>query len=217
MTGAGCTCYLCYMSSAEDGKGAVEASTTIIVKGGTTSSRYDREMARRKQSAERRRKAQDDMYRIRAEARERGEMARIGTQAFINEASPRLVLHYMNRDGTIRQDCKSEITMVPKISRPSELEATFALVCPRCLARDVPMGEAQMLVREGHRPFTIREERNQAKGLPGKGDVVMLEYGWGVKEPVMIAGTVSCHDIIRCNNVNCDYAVRIEDSKVWEV
>lgn len=182
---------------------------TIIVKGGTTSGRHDREMQRRKADAERRRGVQDAMYRRRDLAKTQGGVARIGETLLLNQGSPRLVLNYLNADGSLRQQCKSEITVVPKKDRPNEWETVFALVCPRCLERGLPAGESQMLVRDSHRKFDIDESK--------KGTVIMLDYAWGYREPVVIAGTVTCHDVIRCNNYNCNYAVRIEDSKVIEV
>jgi hypothetical protein len=202
------------MSSTDDESAG---GVTIIVKGGTTSSRYDREIQRRRVDAEQRREEQNRMYRQRREAPSRGAASRIGEAALINQSSPRLVLNYLNADGSLRQQCKSEITVIPIKDRQNEWETMFALVCPKCLARGLPMGEAQMLVRDTHRKFHIRETRNPAKGLPGKGDVVMIEYAWGIREAVKVAGTVTCEDIIRCSNHNCNYAVRIEDSKVREV
>jgi hypothetical protein len=194
--------------SSDDGEKA-ESVPTIIIKGGTTSGRYDREIARRKADAEQRRGVQDAMYERRAKSQTAGDLARIGESSFLTQGSPRLVLDYLNSDKTIRQQCKSEITMVPMKDDPTQLDMMFALVCPRCLERGLPAGESQMLVRNSHREFALDERK--------KGSVVMLEYTWGFREPVVIAGTVTCKDIIRCANHNCGYAVRIENSKVVEV
>jgi len=196
------------MSSDSGGK-AADGVPTIIVKGGTSRGSYDREVQRRKADAEHRRQKQDAMYRRRDHARQHGDIARIGETSLLNQSSPRLVLNYLNADGSLRQQCKSEITVVPKKDRPNEWETVFALVCPRCLERGLPAGESQMLVRDSHRKFDIDERK--------KGTVIMLDYAWGYREPVVIAGTVTCHDVIRCSNYNCNYAVRIEDSKVIEV
>lgn len=157
------------------------------------------------------------MYDRRAEARSRGELARIGETSFVNNSTPRLVLHYLNHDKTIRQSAICEITADPTVDAEKIGKAMmFTMVCPRCVARGVPMGDAQMLVRDSHRRWTLHTEKDVGKGYPGAGDVVMVEFGWGQREPVIVAGTVSCHDLIRCDNHNCDYAVNIDHSRVFE-
>jgi len=129
----------------------------------------------------------------------------------INQNSPRLILRYLNKDGSIHLECKSEITLVPppNSSDAAPLEMMFAMVCPRCVSRGVPQGEAQMMIRESHRKFWIDEKR--------KGQVEPLEWPGGVREFVTICGTVTVQDIVRCSNYNCNYAVRIENSNIREV
>ena len=178
-----------------------------IVKGGTTSSRYDNHVAKEEEAARGRRAVQDAMYAKRAEKRKPGELVRLGSMNFVNQTTPRLVLSYLNKDKTVRQQAISEITMIPIEGRSGEVEMTFTMVCPRCVARGVPQGQSQMHVRESHRKFWLDERQ---KG------VVKVEFGWGEKQIVMIAGTVTCQDKIRCDNTNCDYVVRIDHSNVIE-
>jgi hypothetical protein len=181
---------------------------TVFVKGGTTTSSYDKEIKRREVDAERRRAVQDAMYATRARGQRLGEMVRLGSLAFVNQTTPRLVLSYLNADKTVRQQAISEVTLVPKEDEPNKWVTTFTMVCPRCVARGVPQGEAQMFIRDEHRKFWIDERR---KG------VVTVEYAWGVRQTVFVAGVVTVQDIVRCSNYNCDYACRIDQSNVIEV
>jgi hypothetical protein len=179
-----------------------------IVKGGTTSSAYDAEVAKTEDDARRRRLVQDAMYAKAQGPKKPGESVRLGSNRLINESSPRLVLSYMKKDKTVRQQAVSEIATSAIPDRPEEIEANFTMVCPRCIDRGIPQGQAQMHIRDSHRKFWLDERKR---------GVVMVEYGWGEKQAVLIAGTVTCEDVIRCSNHNCDFACRIDDSKVYEV
>jgi len=179
-----------------------------IVKGGTTSSRYDAEMQKSEQEAQRRRIVQDAMYAKADAPRQLGESVRFGSRRLINETTPRLVLSYMNKDNTVRQQAVSELATSSIPGRPEEIETNFTLVCPRCVARGVPQGQAQMHIRDSHRKFFLDERKR---------GVVTVEYAWGTRQAVLIAGTVTCQDIIRCSNHNCDFACRIDDSRIYEV
>ncbi len=184
-----------------------------IVKGGTTSSSYDAELQRRKADADARRAHQDMDYATQATAAQQGVAARLGTMGLINRASPRLVLKYLARDKTVRQECLSELTMVPDAADPKKIDLMFTMVCPKCVARGVPQGESQMMIKDSHRKFTVDERK--------KGTLVMVEfhYGDGIvrKRPVIIAGEVTVNDIVKCDNYNCDYKCRIDKSNVIEV
>jgi hypothetical protein len=185
---------------------------TILVKGGTTSSSYDKEMALRRADAERRRAFQDAQAAVARNnglSREGFSIARLGSARMITQETPRLVLYYMNADKTVRQECKSEITFYEDPTRPGAMDMMFAMVCPRCLERGIAEGESQMLIRSSHRKFWIDERL--------KGSVVALRDPWGNPDPVIICGTVTVQDVVRCSNHNCNYAVRIQDSKVYEV
>ena len=186
---------------------------TVIVKGGTTSASYDKEQARRRADAEARRGAQDAQAAVGQSGARRDDggfsLARFGSARMITENSPRLVLYYMNKDHSVRQECKSEITFYEHPTKVGEMDMMFAMVCPRCLERGIAQGESQMLIKASHRAFWIDERL--------KGTVVALRDPWGNLDPVIICGTVTAQDAIKCSNYNCTYAVRINDSKVYEV
>lgn len=181
----------------------------VIVKDGTTSTAQDRLNHEQRSDAEARRQA-DDAQRARADGVKLDDSGftihRLGSLNLVDGDSPKLVLHYMNPDGTVRQDCESEITQ--ELGADGTLVTMFAMVCPKCVARGVAMGHAQMLIRDTHRRFDLDVR---------KAGPVVVEYAWGFRKQVVVAGTVTCHDVIKCDAAGCGYRVRIDDSKVWEV
>lgn len=186
---------------------------TVIMKGGTSSSSYDKEMAKRNADAERRRALQDEQAAVAAQGakvdKDGFSLGRLGSARMVTQQSPRLVLYYMNKDKSVRQECKSEITFYEHPTKPGEMDMMFAMVCPRCLERGIAQAESQMLIKAAHRKFWLDEKL--------KGQIVALRDPWGNLDPVLICGTVTVQDVIRCANYNCNYAVRINDSKVYEV
>jgi hypothetical protein len=182
-----------------------------IVKGGTTSFRYDQEMKKKAAEAEARRNAEEERFQAAREGVQGTEeglvAARLGNYSMVNNTTPRLVLFYMNKDGSIRQECKSEITMLPDpLGGP--LDMMFALVCPKCLERGLPQGECQIMVRNSHRKFWLDTTK--------AGVIVLRDPFAGVPDPVIVSGTVTVEDRVKCSNYNCTWSVKIDNSKVWE-
>lgn len=178
----------------------------VFTKGGTSSGRYDREIAKKKANAEKRRKHQDTQMSIaQRQGGADGSVARLGSHRMVSGESPRLVLRYLNRDRSVRQECISEITHVGG-DKPGEVDMMFSLVCPKCLERGLPQGESQLFVRKSHRNFDI----NMTKAGPRRVDTPQGP------QVVLVCGEVTVNDIIRCSNYNCTWTVRIIDSNVSE-
>jgi hypothetical protein len=180
---------------------------TVIVKGGTTSSRYDKEREERRHAAEHGRQHQDKQMRAAAV----GEAmtpdgfvsSHLTSLRLLDRGAPQLVLHYMNRDRTIRQSCVAEIVMLP------DGDELFVMVCPKCLERGEPADNCQVMVKKSHRSWEL--------DLKKQGTVVMLRDPFGKPFQVKICGEVSSQETLRCSNFNCTWAVRVERSEVWEV
>ena len=179
---------------------------TVFIKGGTSSTRYDNAIAKKKADAEARRKKQDVMYHEAAHASEKGAVSRIGSQKLITNESPKAVLYYLNKDGSVRQECISEITMLPLPG--GEVDMMFTLVCPHCLERGVGQGESQLMVKNSHRKWHLRED------IPADKKFVMLEDPYGNPIHVNVAGWITVEDTIRCSNYNCNWACKIDKSRV---
>jgi len=182
----------------------VGIAPTVFMKGGSSTGNYDREMARKKANADQRRKHQDLQMAVGSrQGGADGSMAKIGSQRMVTPESPKIVLFYQKMGA----DCISEVTQVPHPSIPGALDTTVTLVCPKCLERGLPMGEAQLIIRESHRKFTIDERKRGPK---------MVHSGFQ-QQLVNVCGTLTVHDVVRCSNYNCTWAVRIDDSIVREV
>jgi hypothetical protein len=177
-----------------------------IVRGGTTSSTHDRRQHEAKVAAEAGRRKADDQNRAArfgsGMTQEGFVSARLHSLRMMDRGAPQLVLYYMNRDKTVKQECVSEVFVA------DDGDSGFTMVCPRCLERGDAMGLSQMKVMNSHRAFHIDQRRN--------GEMVDLVDPFGKPFHVRICGTVTCDDEIKCDNCG-NFAVRIEDSKVWEV
>lgn len=189
---------------------------TVIVKGGTTPGSYDKHVAELHADAEARRDHQDKLFRMPqglTVGNEGGDafaqaVRLYSMQMSSAQLSPKLVLHYRNRDKTIRQSCVSELIEVPSQTGLG-IDRSFTMICPKCIFRGEKAGNSQMHIVSTHRRFYIDTKR--------AGTFEEVIYDWDEKENVLIAGTVSCDDIIKCSAFNCDYAVRIDESDVFEV
>jgi hypothetical protein len=188
--------------------GGVKAPV-VFMKGGSTSAAYDKQIAQKKADAEARRSLQDQQMDVANRPAQLGgpaEVARLGSHKMITSESPRLVLRYLNRDKSLRQECISEVTSIAG-QRPGEIDTMFSLVCPKCLERGLPQGESQLFVRNSHRKFHLDTRKAGPR-------IVETPFG---RDVVLVCGTVTVDDPVRCSNFNCTWAVRIDGSDVREI
>lgn len=177
----------------------------IIIKGGTAPSSYDRERETGRRMGELGREHQDKQMRAAAAGDQITSdgfvSSRLHSLRLADSDAPKLVFYYMNRDKTVRQECVGEILYTP------EQEEFFTLVCPKCIERGEPADRAQVMVRKSHRIWEL--------DIRKAGTLVRLRDPWGKEFWVRLAGTVTAQDTLRCSNFNCDWAVRVDDSKVY--
>jgi hypothetical protein len=178
----------------------------IIVKGGTTSSAYDKQRAKQAHMSEVGRAHQDRQQAAAAHGagmtKDGFVHAKLTSLRMHDTGSPRVVFYYLNRDKSVRQECVGEIVLTP------DGDELFTLVCPKCLERGEPHGSSQVMVRKSHRKFFLDTKQ--------EGKMVQLIDPYGVPFYVRICGTIFVDDLIRCSNFGCTWAVRIADSKVEE-
>lgn len=127
-------------------------------------------------------------------------MARMHSLRMMDHGHPQLVLYYMGRDKTVRQECVSEVFMTGD-------DTGFTMVCPKCLERGVAHGLAQMRIMNSHRKFTLDPRR--------AGESVQLRDPDGKSFWVRICGTVTVDDQVRCDSCGI-WKVTVENSRVWE-
>lgn len=185
---------------------------TVIVKGGTTSSAYDKARNEQKQLTELGRahqEKQEQASKAGAVMTKEGFVhSKLSSMRMMDNGSPRVVFYYLKKDKTVWQECVGELVMLP------DGDELFTLVCPKCLERGEPHGSSQVMVKKSHRKWAL-DTRTRAQG--GKaGTMVQLIDPYGKPFHVRICGTVYVDDIVRCANFGCTWAVRIADSKVEE-
>lgn len=175
----------------------------VMMKGGTTSSRYDRERQRLEAQGKQGREHQDkQMQAANAGVMQTDQGLAIASMRSMNlqqQGAPLLVLQYLNADKSVHQECVSEVVI------DADGDTSFVMVCPKCVARGEPMGLAQVMVRKSHRKFELDTRR--------AGELVKVESN-GRPAMVRICGTVTVDDTIRCAGHLCDWTVKVIDSKV---
>lgn len=182
-------------------------SPQAIVKGGTTSYAYDQMIRAKEADANRRRDYQDNVRKMIEDDVDAG----LGVGGFhekrmVTNESPKLLLKYLNADGTVYQECISEV-IEDFDPFGGSVNMMFTLVCPDCAARGLPQSECQIMVRSEHRKWFLDERKR---------GVVPVETPWGV-QVLHQAGTVTVQDIVKCSNFMCTWAANIDDSKVRRV
>jgi hypothetical protein len=199
---------LANMSDSPKGGGSnIGASPlTVIVKGGTSTSAYDKDRAMREHQSELGRKhqaKQEESARLGPGMTKDGFVhSKLTSLRMMDSGSPRVVFAYLNKDKSVRQHGVGEVVVT------GDGDMLFTMVCPKCLERGESHGASQVMVKNSHRKWYL-DTRKQ-------GTMVELRDPDGVPFYVKICGTVYVDDIIRCTNVNCTWAVRIADSKVEE-
>ena len=199
-------------------------SSLIMVQGGTRSSRYEQQRAERRHRSEASRDYQDTLatatrrqdHRTTAklfgmDASEAGVgVSNLSTHSSSMRGTPKLLLRYMNRDRTMKQECISQVIQLPNPQFPNNIELAFDMVCVRCLEAGEEHGAAQMLIKQSHRKFWVDDTLS--------GTLVTAEMPDPNGNPIVLvlAGTITTQDIVRCSN-NCGFSVRIDNSEVWQV
>lgn len=172
---------------------------TVILKGGTLSSKQTNEIKQAEHEANQRRAQQDQQMAAAAQPLGPGAVGSMRSRRMITQDSPRLVLWYKKHE----QECVSEITMVA--GSAGVMDPMFTLVCTKCLERGLPQGQAQLQVRNENRKFSIDHTTRGPKKV----------FFGSTSQIVQICGTVTVEDKVRCPS--CGWTVRIVDSKVEEV
>jgi len=193
-------------------KPELEAPMAAWVKGGTTSLRHDQEVEKRYAEAEERRRAEAARHQF---ALANPDEARVHSMKLSDRSrDAKVVLAVKHaKDTTLTAWIECELIVRP------DGELWLQLACPRCIFRHHRhLSDAQLLIRQTHRWFDLDERtKDQRKpGLTGlcRGDLwVNPDEPHG--PPIVVAGTITVKDLIRCSNLGCDWAARIDDSVIY--
>jgi hypothetical protein len=178
----------------------------LLVRGGTTSSAYDKEMQQRIADAEVRRAEADADRKIAQIPIERG-----GGMIFENKLAdpmtgPRVLIKYVGRTKDVLMEQLCEL-----VADEMSGDHMLIFVCPECFRRGVPSGFAQCHVRSKHRQWhldlkdagTIKSVRNS--DMPNG-----LEF-------YTHAGSIMDTDVLRCDGTNCGASFKIHNNVMYRV
>lgn len=178
-----------------------------FVRGGTTSSAWDAEKARLHHESDQRRAHQDKQYdAIDAAQGSLDTKAAMLSRGSVNSrTNPKVVIEYVYNDSVLNREALCEVAMVPHPEDSSQPDMILVLVCPRCLERTGRQDDAQLVIRESHRKFWLDTDKASIWYNPIDGSVHNL------------AGTITVQDRCQCSALGCQWAFRIDDSKLREV
>ena len=175
---------------------------TVFVKGGTTSSKFDAEVATMKADQLARQTEQDEEIKL----SKTETMANTGGQSLASRKTmdlgssnthPVAVLQVLLSHGAREQYIQADIIIA---SDPStgEITRTLNLVCPSCVARGLPQAQSQIKIDSRNKKWDLDE---RVKG--------QVWVDPDTNQPYVLAGKVECAETCRCPQVGCSYAFKI--------
>lgn len=173
------------------------AVPTIIVRGGTTSSAFDTQVAELKADQLRRQAEQDqEIQLVRKEGARRYEMD-LGTP---NKAPVAVIQvevgakreQFIQADVVVSSDASGGLVM------------QLVIICPKCVSRNIPQSQAQLTIDSRNKRWSL-DERTAGQ--------VWIEPG--TENAYVLAGTVDVAETCSCPNVGCGFKFRISNKSEY--
>jgi hypothetical protein len=186
-------------------KTPLELPMGMWVRGGTTSSKHDAEVAAGRADAERRRQIEDNRQRL---VMQNPNEARLRSIELTDHNRDPAIVLLLEKPEDLASEQTCELThnplAVPLRGEPFEL--VLQVVCPACVYRHKRlMAEAQLQIRQSNRYF----ELDKAK----MGEVQITRTG----VPIILAGTITTHERITCSYLGCRFQFMIDKSIIRPV
>jgi len=182
--------------------GGVPRSFQAIVRGGTTTTAQDNRIRAFEHDSNERRAVHDCEKAIASIPVERGG-GKMFANNFADVFSPMTPVTYYPAG-------KSEklIDMLCDVIVDDNKEHILIFVCPECVKRGVPSGQAQCHVKFSHRKWFLDTR--------GAGEIRQMQSAGGVT-PYVFAGFVMDSEKLTCSNENCGCSYRIHKGKMYRV
>jgi len=175
-----------------------------FVKGGTTTSAWDKRKQREYAEADQRRKHQDSQRQaVKRAAGDPQYRAALFSMQLSSPAHPKVCLLYKARDSAQDRQSICEIAITAHPDRPDQPDLKLFLVCPKCLERTGRQDDAQLMIQSHHRRFWLDESKAG----------IWVDSVSGVS--YRLAGTVTTDDLCSCTALGCDWKFRIDDSVLY--
>jgi hypothetical protein len=168
-----------------------QVSPIIIVKGGSTPASYDKEIHELEADAEKRRDEQDEARKLCSKPVEEGGGQLYNKWFGHPKDDPKVLIKMVNSKGETEYEMLCELVV-------EELATSMSLifVCPDCVERGIPQGQAQVRVNDKHRKFFLDD---RTKGQP-----IMFDG-----EVYVSAGLITDSETLRCSNFQCGFKCKI--------
>lgn len=179
----------------------LEAPLGAFVKGGTTSSTWDREKKRQYRSADARRRHQDRQRQaVKHAAGSSAVRAALLSLQLGSPQNPKVCLTYKARDAALERDAICELIEQPEHGVTHYI---LVLVCPVCLHATGRQDDAQTMVNSRHKKLWLDESKRGIYVDPDSG----MSY--------QLAGRITVGELCKCDALGCNWKFRIDDSKLY--
>ncbi|NIR82910.1 MAG: hypothetical protein GWO40_05465 [Gammaproteobacteria bacterium] len=173
-----------------------------FVKGGTTTSAWDKYKARQYKQSDAHRRHQDRQRdAVKAASRSSGVRAALHSMQLSRPDNPRVCLLYKARDSALDRQSICELVRTP--TDQDEQAFTLVLVCPKCLERTGRQDDAQIMVNSMNKRMWLDESKR----------ALWVDQESGMS--YMLAGTITTGELCHCTALGCDWKFRIDDSVLY--
>ena len=181
----------------------IELPMDAWVKGGTRSSRRDREIAETEADAEHRRNVQDQERAIASIPIEQGGGKMFSHHFGHPTDDTKILVKFVNS----KKETDFELLCDIGVSGNADF-LYFQFPCPDCVSRGVPQGQCQLLVRDNHRKWSLDDRT--------KGEIIRWRDDDGL-QIYYSAGRIKDTEILQCSNDGCSLCVKIHDNMMYRV
>jgi hypothetical protein len=177
----------------------LEAPMMAWVKGGTSTAAYDLEIKKNEAEAEARRDAQDKDRAIASKPIEEGGGKMFSHNFGHPTDDPKILIRFVNS----KKETEFELLCDIGIEQDGS-SRWFIFICPDCVSRGIPSGQAQLRVCDNHRHWSL-DDRTQ-------GEVIVFD-----EQIYYSAGRIMDTETLRCPNAHCTLAVKIHNNMMYRV
>lgn len=177
----------------------LQAPMMAWVKGGTSTAAYDQEIKQKEAEAEARRDAQDAERRLASVPIEEGGAKMFSHNLGHPTDDPKILIKFVNSKKETQFELLCDIGVEHDGSG-----RWFIFVCPDCVSRGIPSGQAQLRVSDKHRHWDLDDRT--------LGEVIVFD-----EQIYYSAGKIMDTDVLRCPNAHCTLAVKIHNNMMYRV
>lgn len=183
-----------------------QARLQLLVRGGTTTSAFDKEIQEKLADTEHRRAEDAADRKIGTIPIERGGGLVFEHKLADPMTGPRVYLQYVGQGREVLSEQLCEL-----VEDDTSGDRLLIFVCPECVRRGIPMTFAQCHARAKHRAWHVdRREAGRVKAVKNSDAPNGIEY-------YTSAGVIMDTDVLRCDQTNCGCSFKIHRNVMYRV